>query len=73
MEREAKPTTSFMSEYLRKRISLDKRADGQEIRDRITLFAAALEAASNGKEQTQTSPENSPQTIGSRSIELCKC
>jgi len=27
---------------------------------RITLFAAALEAASNGEEQTQTSPEDGP-------------
>src|SRR5580700_10971037 len=31
-----------------------------EVRDRIMLFAAAAEAASNGEEQTQTSPENGP-------------
>jgi hypothetical protein len=35
-----------------------KRAPGWEIGDGITLFAAAAEAASNGEEQTQTSPES---------------
>jgi hypothetical protein len=35
------------------------------------LFAAAAEAASNGEEQTQTSPENGPQTTRSRTIEIC--
>jgi hypothetical protein len=40
--------------------STDKRAAGQKIGDRITLFAAAMEAASDGEEQTQTSPEDGP-------------
>jgi hypothetical protein len=35
------------------------------------LFAAAAEAASNGEEQTQTSPENGPQITRSRTIEIC--
>ena len=35
------------------------------------LFAAAAEAAFNGEEQTQTSPENGPQTTRSRTIEIC--
>jgi hypothetical protein len=35
------------------------------------LFAAAAEAASNGEEQTQTSPENGPQIARSRTIEIC--
>ncbi len=35
------------------------------------LFAAAAEAASNGEEQTQTSPENVPQITRSRTIEIC--
>jgi len=43
----------------------DKRAAGQKIGNRITLFAAALEAAPDGEEQTQTDPENDPQTAGS--------
>src|SRR4029077_19250193 len=38
-----------------------KRPAGQEIGKRITLFAAALEAAFNGEEQTQTGPEGRPQ------------
>src|SRR5437016_2379988 len=37
-----------------------KRPAGQKIGDRITLFAAAMEAASDGEEQTQTSPEDGP-------------
>jgi hypothetical protein len=32
----------------------------RKIEDRIMLFAAALEAASDGEEQTQTSPEDGP-------------
>jgi len=44
--------------------SLDKRAAWQEIEERITLFAAALETASDGEEQTQTNPENRPQITG---------
>jgi hypothetical protein len=35
------------------------------------LFAAALEAASNGEEQTQTSPENRTQITRSRTIKIC--
>jgi hypothetical protein len=35
------------------------------------LFAAAAEAASNGEEQMQTSPENGPQITRSRTIEIC--
>jgi hypothetical protein len=35
------------------------------------LFATAGEAASNGEEQTQTSPENGPQITRSRTIEVC--
>jgi hypothetical protein len=35
------------------------------------LFAAAAEAASNGEEQTHTSPENGPQITRSRTIEIC--
>ena len=35
------------------------------------LFAAAAETASNGEEQTQTSPENGPQISRSRTIEIC--
>ena len=35
------------------------------------LFAAAAEAAPHGEEQTQTSPENSPQITRSRTIEIC--
>jgi ABC-type sugar transport system substrate-binding protein len=35
------------------------------------LFAAAAEAASNGEEQTQTSPENGPQITRSGTIEIC--
>jgi hypothetical protein len=42
-------------------ISPQKRAAGQMASDGITLFAAALEAASNGEEQTQTGPEKRPQ------------
>jgi hypothetical protein len=42
------------------RIGPDKRPAGQRFEDRITLFAAALEAASNGEKQTQTSPEDDP-------------
>jgi hypothetical protein len=49
-------------------IGIEKRAFGQ-IGDRITLFAAALEAASNGEEQT--SSENGPQITRSRTIEIC--
>ena len=37
-------------------ISPVKRVTGWKIGDRIMLFAAAAEAASNGEEQTQTSP-----------------
>lgn len=43
-----------------RQISTDKRPAGQKIEDRITLFAAALEAASDGEEQTQTSREDDP-------------
>jgi hypothetical protein len=46
-------------------IAPDKRAAGQKIGDRITLFAAAMEDASDSEEQTQTNPENDPQTTGS--------
>jgi len=35
------------------------------------LVAAAAKAASNGEEQTQTSPENGPQITRSRTIEIC--
>src|SRR5258708_3018353 len=35
------------------------------------LFGAAGEAASNGEEQTQTSPENGPQITRSRTIDGC--
>jgi hypothetical protein len=35
-----------------------KRATGQKIGDVIMLFAAAAESASNGEEQTQTSPDS---------------
>jgi hypothetical protein len=41
-------------------IAPEKRAAGQRFEDRITLFAAALEAASNGEKQTETSPEDDP-------------
>jgi hypothetical protein len=36
-----------------------------------SLFAAAAEAASNGEEQTQTSPENGTRIARSRTIEIC--
>jgi hypothetical protein len=42
------------------KIRIAKRPAGQRFEDRITLFAAALEAASNGEKQTQTSPEDDP-------------
>ena len=42
------------------RVTRDKRVTGQKIENRITLFAAASEAAFDGEEQTQTSPEDSP-------------
>jgi hypothetical protein len=48
-----------------------KRATGEKIGDRITLFAAAAEAASTGEERTQTSPEIGPQITRSRTIEIC--
>src|SRR5216684_2914080 len=35
------------------------------------LFAAAVDAAANGEEQTQTSPEKGPQITRSRTIEIC--
>lgn len=41
-------------------VNTEKRPAGQKIGDRITLFAAALEAASDGEEQTQTIPEDGP-------------
>jgi hypothetical protein len=41
-------------------MNTEKRAAGQKIGDRITLFAAAMEAAFDGDEQTQTSPEDAP-------------
>jgi hypothetical protein len=37
-----------------------ERSAGQKIEYRFTLFAAALEAVSDGEEQTQTSPEDDP-------------
>lgn len=37
-----------------------ERSTGQKIEFRITLFAAALEAVSDGEEQTQTGPEDDP-------------
>jgi hypothetical protein len=46
-------------------------ADPRTLSHRITLFAAAAEAASNGEEQTQTSSENGPQITRSRTIEIC--
>ena len=41
-------------------IAPDERAVGEEIKDKVMLFAAALEAASHGEEQTQTSRKDSP-------------
>jgi hypothetical protein len=40
--------------------SVARLSAGQKIGDRITFFAAALETASDGEEQTQTSPEDGP-------------
>jgi hypothetical protein len=41
-------------------IGNEKRAASQKIGDRITLFAAAMEAAADGEEQTHASPEDGP-------------